>query len=379
MSSSSREFGQISSRLYRKHRARTYPKCYGYRNVPIEDPNRKGIHGRNAIVGVYQEIIPEKAEIVRRIFQMYAEGYSYERIAKQLNQEGVLSPQPSRYGCVRSWGHTGIREMLLNERYRGRVIWGRTTTVKDPETGQTKVRKVPPSEWITKDNEKLRIISDELWAAVRAQNQSKNQKTSSATNGGMNRTTASRTYLFSGCLQCGQCKASMVITGGTAPNSYYGCPYHRFRGSCKNNLKIRQLRLEGQLLGKLVVSLRVPEHAELIAQEFERQLKAAQNAEASAKTEAEGKRDELLRERATLSKKAANLGDAIGEHGRSVTLSAQLSQAEKRIELIDGLLKPKAKSERPSASPEQIREFLARRMGQLVEVLLGIPRGRSRG
>jgi site-specific DNA recombinase len=109
------------------------------------------------------------------------------------------------------------------------------------------MRKVPLSEWITNDNEKLRIISEELWAAVRAQNQSKNQKTSSATNGGMNRTAASRTYLLSGCLQCGLCKASMAITGGTAPNSYYRCPYHRFRGSRKNNLKIRQRRLEDQL------------------------------------------------------------------------------------------------------------------------------------
>jgi site-specific DNA recombinase len=115
-------------------------KCYGYRNVPIEDPNRRGMHGHNAVIGVYQEIIPGEAEIVRRIFQMYADGYSYGRIAKQLNEEGVLSPMPSRYGCVRSWGHTGVREMLFNERYRGRVIWGRTTTVKNPETRRTEVR-----------------------------------------------------------------------------------------------------------------------------------------------------------------------------------------------------------------------------------------------
>jgi site-specific DNA recombinase len=348
-------------------------KCHGYRNVPIEDPNRKGVHGRNAVVGVYQEILPEEAEIVPRIFQMYAEGYSYERIAKQLNREGVLSPQPSRNGCVRSWGYTRIREMLFNERYRGRVIWGRTTTVKDLETGRTEVRKVPPSEWIIKDNEKVRIISEELWAAVREQNPRMTKKVSCAANGGMNRTAASRTYLFSGCLQCGLCNASIVIIAKSGDHAIYGCPYHRHRGVCKNNLKIDRRRLEDQLLGKLVASLRAPEYAELIAQEFERQLKAAQKAETSAKTEAEANRDELLRERATLSKNVANLADAIAEHGLSVMLSTQLSQAEKRIELIDGLLKPKAKSERPSATPEQIREFLTRRMEQLVEVLLGDP------
>jgi hypothetical protein len=40
---------------------------------------------------VYEEIVPEQAEVVRRIFRMYGEGWSYERIAKQLNDEGVLS------------------------------------------------------------------------------------------------------------------------------------------------------------------------------------------------------------------------------------------------------------------------------------------------
>jgi DNA invertase Pin-like site-specific DNA recombinase len=78
--------------------------CYGYRNVNIEDPNKRGIHGHNFVTGVYQEIIPEQAEIVRRIFQWYADGWSYARIATQLNVDGVLSPQPSRHGLIRSWG-----------------------------------------------------------------------------------------------------------------------------------------------------------------------------------------------------------------------------------------------------------------------------------
>ena len=348
-------------------------KCYGYRNIPIEDPNRRGLYGHNAVIGVYQEILPEEAEIVRRIFQMYADGYSYARIAKRLNEEGVQSPHPSRNGCIRSWGHTGVREMLFNERYRGRIIWGRTTKVKNPETRRTEVRKVPPSEWITKDMPNLRIISEELWEAAHAQNRRKNQKTSSARNGGMYRTVASRTYLFSGCLQCGLCGASMVIVGKSGAYALYGCPYNRYRNVCKNNLKIRQRRVEDQLIEKLAASLRSPDCANLIAEEFERQLAAAQEAEASARDEAEGKRDELLRERASLSKKAANLADAIGEHGLSPVLSTQLSHAESRIAAIDHLLTAKPRYERVSTSQEQIREFLSRRMGQLAEVLLGDP------
>jgi hypothetical protein len=54
-------------------------------------------------------------------------------------------------------------------------------------------------------------------------------------------------------------------------------------------------------------------------------------------------------------------------------LSAQLGHAETRINTIDEMLKPKAKAQSASISPEQIREFLMRKMEQLVEVLLGDP------
>ncbi len=78
-------------------------KCYGYKNVPVEDPTRRGEYGRPAVIGVFQQIIPEEANVIRRIFEMYAAGASYADIAKALNAEGVLSPQPQRKGNIRAW------------------------------------------------------------------------------------------------------------------------------------------------------------------------------------------------------------------------------------------------------------------------------------
>src|ERR1700722_8485164 len=78
-------------------------RCYGYENVPIEDPTRRGEYGRPAVDGVKQKIIPEQAAVVLRIFEMYAAGFSYSRVAKALNAEGVLSPQRPRTGTVRAW------------------------------------------------------------------------------------------------------------------------------------------------------------------------------------------------------------------------------------------------------------------------------------
>jgi DNA invertase Pin-like site-specific DNA recombinase len=347
--------------------------CYGYRNVPVEDPNKRGIHGHNFVIGVYQEIIPEQAEVIRRIFQWYADGWSYARIATQLNADGVLSPQPSRNGCIRSWGHTGIREMLLNERYRGKVIFGRTTRVKDPETHQTIVRKTLEATWIIRNNESLRIVSEELWAAVRAQNQQKSRNPCAARAGGMSRTAASRAYLFSGRLQCGLCRANMVIVGNTWGYPAYGCPYHRFRGVCTNSVTIQQPRLERQLLARIAASLRKPEYPAFIAEEFEKQLAEAQRAEALADAEVLESREALLKERSVLIESADNLGKSMAAHGFSPTLSSQLSHAEKRIETITGLLKPKVKIEVKLPSAAQIEEFLHRRMEELVELLIGDP------
>src|SRR6202789_2451554 len=47
-------------------------KCYGYRNVPIEDPTRSGKYGRFAISVVELAIAEDEAAVVQRIFEMYA-------------------------------------------------------------------------------------------------------------------------------------------------------------------------------------------------------------------------------------------------------------------------------------------------------------------
>jgi hypothetical protein len=95
------------------------------KNVPIEDPNRRGEYGRPAVIGVKQEAIPEEAAVVERIFEMKAGGASYSRIAKALNADRILSPQPSKTNRVHAWCPSGIREMFFNEKYRGVVVWKR--------------------------------------------------------------------------------------------------------------------------------------------------------------------------------------------------------------------------------------------------------------
>lgn len=54
-------------------------KLYGYTNVPILNPTRPGEYRRPAVDGVKQEINPEQAEVVRRVFRMHAAGMALVR------------------------------------------------------------------------------------------------------------------------------------------------------------------------------------------------------------------------------------------------------------------------------------------------------------
>jgi site-specific DNA recombinase len=89
-------------------------KCFGYRNVPIEDPTRTGKYGHAAVSGVKMEFDKVEAPIVRRVFAMYDDGNSLATIAKILNTEGVRHLSRLVPGRL-AWHPSPLREMLRNE------------------------------------------------------------------------------------------------------------------------------------------------------------------------------------------------------------------------------------------------------------------------
>lgn len=346
-------------------------KCYGYRNVPVEDPTRRGDYGRPAVIGVYQEVIPEEAAVIRRIFEMYAAGASYADVAKALNAEGTLSPQPPRKGKIRAWCPSAIREMLLNEKYRGVVVWNRTKTVRNRETGKTEQRPRPQSEWVRVEVPELHIVSDQLWESAREQNRRVREKHGPKRLGGMNRTVASRQYLFSSLLECGLCNANMVIVGGQPPNAQYGCPNHRYRGVCENSVRISQRKLEQQLLAALSANLLDPRLEEERVQSFRDQLKATLAAETRRTREAASQDSQLKEELAGLKKEQDNLVDGIAKHGFSTALSARLAAVESRIAQIQRLRTAGVEPKVPEFTTEEIREFVQRKSQEFANILAG--------
>ncbi len=249
-------------------------KCFGYRNVPIEDPTRIGKYGRAAVSGVKLEFDEEQAPIVKRVFAMYADGNSLATIAKILNAEGVQAPQPPRTRQIRAWHPSALREMLRNERYRGVFVWNRTRKERNPETGRKTSRPRPESDWMRVEVPEWRLIPEDLWKRVEAQIQRVNKRFGAASVGGHGRMGRGPKYLFSGFMVCGLCGARMIIVSGDGRRGYvkYGCPSHRYRGVCANNVLIRRDRLEHQLLTGLSDRILNPEMIEFALERFQEQL-----------------------------------------------------------------------------------------------------------
>ena len=67
------------------------------------------------------DIIPEEAELVRRIFSEYLAGDGYYVIARRLNDEGI----PSRFGG--KWDQRVISKILANYTYTGNFMWRKRT------------------------------------------------------------------------------------------------------------------------------------------------------------------------------------------------------------------------------------------------------------
>jgi DNA invertase Pin-like site-specific DNA recombinase len=104
-------------------------------------------------------IVPEEAELVRRIFRLYLEGSSVIQIAKLLESEGITTVT----GATKWWDST-INKMLSNEKYMGDVLQQKTYTIDFLTKKRVKNDGIVPQYYIEDDHEA--IIPKELFYQV---------------------------------------------------------------------------------------------------------------------------------------------------------------------------------------------------------------------
>ena len=141
----------------------------------------------------------EGAEVVRYIFDRYVAGAGSSMIARELNEQGILTIRGNQ------WTSSSVMGIINNEKYKGDILLGKTFTV-DPISKRRLENLGEEDRFYIKDHHEP-IISAETFARAQEIRERRNGGRKSATPG--KREKYSRQYAFSCILECGFCGANL--------------------------------------------------------------------------------------------------------------------------------------------------------------------------
>jgi site-specific DNA recombinase len=333
---------------------------YGYTSVPV-GATRLDKKGRPRPEGYKFEILPGEAAVVLRVFHAYAQGLSVIRIVRMLNTEAIAG----RMRMSKGWSPATVSRLLDNEKYIGRWVWNKQEARRDPRTGRRRQFPKPVSEWITHEDESLRIVPQDLWEVVRVRRQQvrrswpggKGRPGFSADQGG--REHHFPTHLLSGAMVCGTCGANMAEVSGKA-GGYYGC-IAATKGACENKLLVRRTLVEKIILETLKTRLSSTEAIDYTLRRVEEEIGKLY---AYIPETLRLKETELHAEERRL----ANFVDFIGEGRGSRTLAQVLVETERKVDALKVELEGLHRS-RDKVFQAPPREWVEERLTQLRDVL----------
>ncbi len=160
-----------------------YQKLLGYRRGPDGQP----------------EIVPEEAEVVKRIYRRYLDGCSLAQIKRELEADGI----PTASG-IHGWTYQVVRNILTNEKYIGDALLQKTYTTDCISKTVKKNQGDRPMVYVERNHPA--IVSKAIFYQVReemARRGSKRkvmQKTGKTEQGKY-----SSKYALSELLVCGEC------------------------------------------------------------------------------------------------------------------------------------------------------------------------------
>lgn len=166
---------------------------YGYKKSPVD---------KNKLV-----IDDYAADVVRRIFSLYIQGYGKQRIAKLLNAEGILCPAEykkvngenykncNRLESTTYWSYSTINSILHREMYVGNMVQG-----TKHQRMRSKQKKMPKEEWIIVENTHEPIIDKATWEKAQSLLQKRTRELDLETN----------KNIFAGFVKCGDCGRAMT-------------------------------------------------------------------------------------------------------------------------------------------------------------------------
>ncbi len=204
---------QASTKTKAAHRARAKAGMYLGGHAPfgyIKDPDDR-----------HHLVIDQPAsDIVREIFQMFADGIGYVRMTKILRERKILNPiayfnqnNPEYFKSEYwrrpfDWHATSIRAILVNRAYLGQVVFGKTKTKGFFDKARISTSE---EEWIVVDNVHEPIISRELWDTVHQLMKGRRRENS-----------IGEVQMFAGLVKCSTCGASLNASYDKKKGKYKG-------------------------------------------------------------------------------------------------------------------------------------------------------------
>lgn len=224
-------------------------RAYGYLAEKDSPTGERAVH-------------PERAAVVREIFERFVAGETLRAIASSLNDRRIPSPGAAWKRTARAsdglWRVSALHAILHNEIYAGRLIWNRTRWVRSArDSKDRRCIENPREDWIVHERPDLAIVDPLTF--TRAQQRLQERATLFAPGPG-----GRTTYLLSGLLRCAVCGGPFVV-GAHRPVRYL-CSTRRTAGdsACPNGMAVRQDIAEERILDTITEGLLSPaavEHA----------------------------------------------------------------------------------------------------------------------
>ena len=189
--------------------------------------------GNDSIWGYRKEkgkliIVPEEAEMVKKIFDLYAnENLGVRAIAKILSDAGLRNTNGNPFSF------STIKGILVNPKYKGFYCGNKTHKV---HFLSNEVAYVPQEEWVMyEDHEKVPpIVSSELWDRANKKLKERSAKMISS-----DKTSYQNKYLYSGKIICGEhgvCYHHTIYKYKSGNKELWTCKEYGNGNKCRNPL-----------------------------------------------------------------------------------------------------------------------------------------------
>ncbi|MEH2954441.1 recombinase family protein [Candidatus Merdisoma sp. JLR.KK011] len=201
------------------------------------------------------------APVVRRIFRLYADGVSIDKIVRILDGDGIDCPRKYRYriGVTKSerykdsrWGRSAVRTILTNRAYIGDMVQGKER--------QELCNNVPKyhtdkSEWIVAEDTHEPVVDRELFFRVQGILEERQREQTERREKSRISEHKEENYL-KGYMRCGHCgktfNLSQTMRGGKVTRVYYCRGYQTLRSAvCMNKDRVDKAEVERFVLGEI--------------------------------------------------------------------------------------------------------------------------------